>query len=53
MQIMRSELDEAPILVDTEMRVVQCQWNHRGTVLALAGAQVQRIFIYFFDLQIT
>lgn len=39
MQIMRDETDEAPILIDAEMKVVQCQWNHRGSILALAGSQ--------------
>ncbi len=29
MQIMRDEVDENPILIDTEMKVVQCQWNHK------------------------
>eukprot|EP00039_Didymoeca_costata_P008719 m.115408 g.115408 ORF g.115408 m.115408 type:complete len:1163 (+) comp14202_c1_seq1:133-3621(+) len=39
LQIMRSESDEEPQLVDAEMTVVQCEWNQQGTVLALAGMQ--------------
>ena len=38
-QIMRHETDQDPALIDTEMTVVQCSWNQRGTVLALAGIQ--------------
>lgn len=38
-QIMRHETDQDPALIDTEMTIVQCSWNQRGTVLALAGVQ--------------
>ncbi|XP_012869217.1 PREDICTED: WD repeat-containing protein 35 [Dipodomys ordii] len=38
-QIMRHENDQNPILVDTGMNVVSIQWNHTGSVLAVAGSQ--------------
>ncbi|XP_063406795.1 WD repeat-containing protein 35-like isoform X2 [Mytilus trossulus] len=38
-QIMRSELDENPVLIDTGMQVQQIAWNHTGSVLAVAGSQ--------------
>ncbi|XP_073481441.1 WD repeat-containing protein 35 isoform X2 [Aquarana catesbeiana] len=38
-QIMRHENDENPILIDTGMSVVSIQWNHCGSVLAIAGSQ--------------
>ncbi|XP_060579333.1 WD repeat-containing protein 35-like [Ruditapes philippinarum] len=38
-QIMRSEIDETPILIDTGMAVAQLAWNHNGSVLAVAGSQ--------------
>eukprot|EP00040_Diaphanoeca_grandis_P015836 m.81289 g.81289 ORF g.81289 m.81289 type:complete len:1161 (-) comp25403_c0_seq3:252-3734(-) len=41
LQIMRHQADNEPIMVDTEMHVVTCQWNQTGTVLAIAGAEVQ------------
>ena len=28
-----------PVLVDTGMQVVNAQWNHMGSVLAVAGSQ--------------
>lgn len=28
-----------PILIDTGMMVAQIQWNHGGSVLAVAGSQ--------------
>lgn len=39
MQIMRHELDENPVLIDTSMAVVNIQWNNCGAVLAVAGMQ--------------
>ena len=36
-QLMRSESDEEPVLIDTAMIAVGCQWNHDGSVLAIAG----------------
>ncbi|XP_013413466.1 WD repeat-containing protein 35-like [Lingula anatina] len=38
-QIMRNESDENPILIDTGMQVAKSQWNHTGSVLAVAGSQ--------------
>ncbi|KAG9494630.1 hypothetical protein GDO78_002132 [Eleutherodactylus coqui] len=38
-QIMRHENDENPVLIDTGMSVVSIQWNHCGSVLAVAGCQ--------------
>eukprot|EP00056_Hartaetosiga_gracilis_P003229 m.61099 g.61099 ORF g.61099 m.61099 type:complete len:1163 (+) comp11378_c0_seq1:91-3579(+) len=39
MQLMRSEKDHAPILVDAYMKIVCARWNNNGTVLAVAGSQ--------------
>ncbi|XP_022083410.1 WD repeat-containing protein 35-like [Acanthaster planci] len=38
-QIMKHENDENPVLIDTGMTVVQIQWNHTGSALAVAGSQ--------------
>ncbi|XP_030776542.1 WD repeat-containing protein 35-like isoform X2 [Rhinopithecus roxellana] len=38
-QIMRHENDQNPVLIDTGMYVVGVQWNHIGSVLAVAGFQ--------------
>ncbi|XP_012508519.1 PREDICTED: WD repeat-containing protein 35 [Propithecus coquereli] len=38
-QIMRHESDQNPVLIDTGMYVVGIQWNHIGSVLAVAGSQ--------------
>ncbi|XP_075454542.1 WD repeat-containing protein 35 isoform X1 [Ascaphus truei] len=38
-QIMKHENDENPVLIDTGMNVVSIQWNHCGSVLAVAGTQ--------------
>ncbi|XP_021346413.1 WD repeat-containing protein 35-like isoform X1 [Mizuhopecten yessoensis] len=38
-QIMRSEADESPVLIDTGMTVAQIGWNHTGSVMAVAGSQ--------------
>lgn len=40
MQLMRSEFDEAPIVIDTNMRAVSCKWNHNGTVVAVVGTMI-------------
>ncbi|XP_035465888.1 WD repeat-containing protein 35 isoform X2 [Scophthalmus maximus] len=37
-QIMRFENDENPVCIDTLMSVVSIQWNHCGSVLAVAGS---------------
>ncbi|KAH9492608.1 WD repeat-containing protein 35 [Bulinus truncatus] len=39
-QIMRSEIDEEPVLVDTGLHIAQIAWNHTGSILAVAGAQL-------------
>lgn len=36
---MRHENDQNPVLIDTGMYVVSIQWNHAGSVLAVAGSQ--------------
>ncbi|MED6241180.1 WD repeat-containing protein 35 [Ataeniobius toweri] len=37
-QIMRYENDENPVYIDTLMNVISIQWNHCGSVLAVAGS---------------
>ncbi len=37
MQIMKDENDDEPVLVDTGIAVAACQWNHDGSILAVAG----------------
>lgn len=36
-QIMKNETDENPVLLDTGLITVGCQWNHDGSILAIAG----------------
>jgi WD repeat-containing protein 35 len=36
-QVMRGPEDEAPVLIDTGLRLTHAKWNPDGTVLALAG----------------
>ncbi|XP_065063167.1 WD repeat-containing protein 35-like [Rhopilema esculentum] len=38
-QIMRHEMDESPVLIDTGMAISSIQWNHCGSVLAIGGSQ--------------
>lgn len=38
-QIMRNEFDEAPVLMNTFMKIASVKWSHNGSVLAIAGAQ--------------
>ncbi|KAK3766441.1 hypothetical protein RRG08_056115 [Elysia crispata] len=38
-QIMKNEVDEDPILLDTGMQIAQVAWNHTGSILAVAGSQ--------------
>ncbi len=38
-QIMRTEMDDNPVLLDTGMQIVSAQWNHTGSILAVAGSQ--------------
>ena len=37
---MRSESDENPITFETSMTIVEVQWNHNGSLLAVAGSNV-------------
>jgi len=38
-QIMRSDTDDKPILIDTNMRITSARWNPGGSTLAIAGMQ--------------
>jgi WD repeat-containing protein 35 len=38
-QVMRSEEDARPVLIDCGLALVQARWNSTGTVLALAGTR--------------
>ncbi|XP_012582813.1 PREDICTED: WD repeat-containing protein 35 [Condylura cristata] len=38
-QIMRHENDQNPVVMDANMYIVSVQWNHIGSVLAVAGSQ--------------
>ncbi|KAF0983873.1 hypothetical protein FDP41_007788 [Naegleria fowleri] len=38
-QLMRGDLDDDPVLIDTGMTISEPKWNPSGTVLALAGQQ--------------
>ncbi|XP_026864059.2 WD repeat-containing protein 35 isoform X1 [Electrophorus electricus] len=37
-QVMRYENDDNPVIIDTGMNVASVQWNHCGSVLAVAGS---------------
>jgi len=37
LQLMRHEMDEAPVLIDTGMLTASIKWNTNGSVLAVAG----------------
>ncbi|CAE1311718.1 WDR35 [Acanthosepion pharaonis] len=37
-QIMRSEIDNAPVVFDTQMRIEDVAWNHLGSTIAIAGS---------------
>eukprot|EP00759_Apiculatamorpha_spiralis_P026415 PhF_6_TR29362/c0_g1_i1/m.43202/K19674/WDR35, IFT121; WD repeat-containing protein 35 len=39
-QIMRSEVDDKPILIDTALKATRLRWNIQGTVLAIGGVPV-------------
>mmetsp|Transcript_25379 Transcript_25379/g.58463 ORF Transcript_25379/g.58463 Transcript_25379/m.58463 type:complete len:1193 (+) Transcript_25379:116-3694(+) len=41
-QLMRHEVDEKPILIDTGMFISRVAWNTNGTVMAVAGQQPSR-----------
>ncbi|CAK8696266.1 unnamed protein product [Clavelina lepadiformis] len=36
-QVMRTESDSRPVLIDTKMHTVDAQWNDNGSILAIAG----------------
>ncbi len=38
-QLMRSEADESPVILETGLIVSEVQWNINGTILAIAGTQ--------------
>mmetsp|Transcript_25550 Transcript_25550/g.75022 ORF Transcript_25550/g.75022 Transcript_25550/m.75022 type:complete len:1200 (-) Transcript_25550:181-3780(-) len=40
LQLMRSESDDQPVVVDTEMSAAKVSWNTSGTVVAVAGNHV-------------
>lgn len=37
LQLMRNENDELPIIIDTGMQAIACEWNHDGTILGVCG----------------
>ena len=37
LQLMKNDQDENTIVVDTHVKPTDCQWNHDGTILAIAG----------------
>lgn len=39
-QIMRSENDDMPVLLDTGVTTACCCWNHNGSILALTGSML-------------
>jgi WD repeat-containing protein 35 len=48
-QLMKSELDESPILMDVGMiQVFQVKWNHVGSLLAFAGRQQKDVSVVQF-----
>ncbi|XP_054288459.1 WD repeat-containing protein 35-like [Macrosteles quadrilineatus] len=40
LQIMRSENDDSPVILDTGISAVGCSWNHNGSALAVTGSMV-------------
>ncbi|KAI8828138.1 hypothetical protein BJ741DRAFT_627188 [Chytriomyces cf. hyalinus JEL632] len=41
-QIMRDEKDQAPLVLDTNMRFLNLKWNNYGSILAVSGIQFAR-----------
>lgn len=37
-QIMRSEIDNAPVVFDAQIRIEDVAWNHSGSTIAIAGS---------------
>eukprot|EP00927_Polykrikos_kofoidii_P070639 TRINITY_DN67050_c0_g1_i1.p1 TRINITY_DN67050_c0_g1~~TRINITY_DN67050_c0_g1_i1.p1 ORF type:complete len:1238 (+),score=226.96 TRINITY_DN67050_c0_g1_i1:119-3832(+) len=40
-QIMRSDLDDKPVLIDTQLRCTGLKWDPNGSTVAIAGMQTQ------------
>jgi WD repeat-containing protein 35 len=40
-QIMRTDSDDKPVLIDTQLRCNGLKWDPNGTIVAIAGMQVQ------------
>eukprot|EP00760_Papus_ankaliazontas_P001905 PhM_4_TR10728/c0_g1_i1/m.13047/K19674/WDR35, IFT121; WD repeat-containing protein 35 len=40
-QIMRSEIDDRPVLIDTALRATRIRWNVQGTILAIGGVPIE------------
>nr|XP_026487691.1 WD repeat-containing protein 35 isoform X1 [Vanessa tameamea] len=48
--LMKNCTEEESVVVDTKMKIIDCQWNHNGTVLAVAGeTQDQTNVVQFFN----
>mmetsp|Transcript_20542 Transcript_20542/g.58181 ORF Transcript_20542/g.58181 Transcript_20542/m.58181 type:complete len:1228 (-) Transcript_20542:92-3775(-) len=41
-QIMRSDSDDKPVLIDTQLRCTGLKWDPNGTTVAVAGMQMQQ-----------
>lgn len=39
-QIMKSEKDPFPVLIDTGLELTVCKWNQNGTILTLGGTDI-------------
>ncbi|XP_011196664.1 WD repeat-containing protein 35 [Zeugodacus cucurbitae] len=40
LQIMRNEIDDAPVIIDTGMRNIDAEWNQDGSVLSVCGTLI-------------
>ncbi|CAF4761031.1 unnamed protein product [Pieris macdunnoughi] len=50
MLLMKTCTEEESVMVETNMKILQCCWNHNGTVLAVAGlTQEQANVVQFFS----
>ncbi|CAH2104699.1 unnamed protein product [Euphydryas editha] len=48
--LMKNCTEEESVVVDTKMKIIDCQWNHNGTILAVAGeTQEQTNVVQFFN----
>jgi WD repeat-containing protein 35 len=41
LQLMKSETDDQPVIIDTGMVIVQARWNPNGNVLAVGGSMME------------